>query len=239
MSAISGPGDPGTFLHPTRNRRGRAIVLTVAIEIVLLLIVWFTPSFRDIVRHPSRVLKTFDFALPKAGGAPKAATAGKAKQAPSVEPPPIVPPPPVNLPKQPPSTTWMSSSDFAATDISKLGGGKGGASSGKSAGYGPPDGKGSQFFKADWYREPTRGELAAYLPDINTDSWAVIVCKTAEHYHVEDCYALSESPAGSGLAKALRRASWQFLVQPPRVDGRAQIGVWVRIIFDWKDARDG
>lgn len=240
--ATSDSGDPGTFLQPNRERRGRAIALTVAVELALLLIVWFTPSFREIVQHPARVLKTFDFPeLPKAGGAPKAATPTKQKQqqqAPSEVPPPVIPPPPV-VPKTqpPPSTTWMNASDFAATDISKLGGGKGGPSSGKATGYGPPDGKGSQFARADWYREPTRGELAAYLPPITDDSWAVIVCKTAEGNHVEDCYALAESPVGSGLAKALRRASWQFLVKAPRVDGKAQIGVWVRILFDWKELR--
>ena len=238
MSATSGSGDPGTFLQPNRKPRWRAVALTLAVELALLLIVWFTPSFREIVQHPSRVLKTFDFEQPKAGGAPKAAAAPKQKQqqqqAPSTIPPPVIPPP-ITQPKPPPSTTWMNSSDFAATDISKLGGGKGGSSSGKASGYGPPDGKGSQFARADWYREPTRGELAAYLPSITEDSWAVIVCKTAEGNHVEDCYALAESPPGSGLAKALRRASWQFLVKAPRVDGKPQIGIWVRIIFDWKE----
>lgn len=244
VSAISGSGDPGTFLQPNRRPRWRAITLTVAVELVLLLIIWFTPSFREIVKRPASVLKTFEFepSRPKAGGAPKAAAARKQQQqqqqAPSTIPPPVIPPP-ITQPKPPPSTTWMSSSDFAATDISKLGGGKGGSSSGKATGYGPPDGKGSQFARADWYREPTRGELAAYLPSITEDSWAVIVCKTAENNHVEDCYALSESPPGSGLAKALRRASWQFLVKAPRVDGKPQIGIWVRIIFDWKDLKDG
>lgn len=238
VSAIIGSGDPGTFLNPARRRRGRAIALAVAIELALLLIVWFTPSFREIVTNPGRVLKTFDFALPKAGGAPKSAAIGKPKPTKSVEPPSIIPPPPVVLPKQPPNPLAMSASDYAATDISKLGGGKGGSSSGKGAGYGPPDGRGSEFYKADWYREPTRGELAAYLPQVTTDSWAVIVCKTAANYHVEDCYALAESPVGSGLARALRQASYQFLVRPPRENNRPMIGVWVRIMFDWKDIKD-
>lgn len=241
MSAITDPADPGSFLHPNRKRRGRAVALTLAVELALLLIVWFTPSFREIVQHPSRVIKTFDFEPPKAGGAPKAAASPKKQQqrqqAASTIPPPVIPPP-ITQPKPPPSTTWMSSSDFAGTDISKLGGGKGGTSGGKAAGYGPPDGKGSEFARADWYREPTRGELAAYLPSITEDSWAVIVCKTAEGNHVEDCYALAESPPGSGLAKALRRASWQFLVKAPRVDGKPQLGIWVRIVFDWKELRD-
>ena len=33
------------------------------------------------------------------------------------------------------------------------------------------------------------------------------------------------------LAKALRLAAWQFLVKPPRIDNKPQLGVWVRIHF--------
>ncbi len=238
MSAINGSGDPGTFLQPRRSRRSRSLALALAIELALLLIVWFSPSLREVAKHPSRVLATFDFKLPKAGGAPKAAATGKAEPVRSDMPPPIVPPPPVALPKPLPDPLAMSSADYAATDISKLGGGKGGSSSGKGSGYGPPDGRGSEFYKADWYREPTKGELAAYLPQVTTDSWAVIVCKTAEHFHVEDCYALSESPVGSGLARGLRQASYQFLVKPPRENNRPLIGVWVRILFTWDDIKD-
>ncbi|HTI31649.1 MAG TPA: hypothetical protein VL405_05915, partial [Sphingomonas sp.] len=178
--ATSKPGEPGTFLQPNRRPRWRAIALTLAVELALLLIVWLTPSFRKIVQHPASVLKTFEFPEPEAGGAPKAAQPKQRQEqrAAAQIPPPVIPPPPIVPKTQPPNPIWMSSSDFAASDISKLGGGKGGSSGGKATGYGPPDGKGSQFARADWYREPTRGELAAYLPSITEDSWAVIVCKT-------------------------------------------------------------
>jgi protein TonB len=64
----------------------------------------------------------------------------------------------------------------------------------------------------------------------------MIACKTIEHYHVENCQELDESPPGSGLARALRQAAWQFLVRPVRVDGHVMIGSWVRIKFTFTKA---
>ncbi len=150
---------------------------------------------------------------------------------------------PVPQPQQaqpkPPRPLWLSHDDFAATDISRLprhdadSGETGGQNSGST--YGPGEGPGgAQLFNAAWYREPTRAELAGFLPErVEAGSWATIACRTAENFHVEDCQELDESPPGSGLARALRRAAWQFLVRPPRVNGVAKIGAWVRIREDF------
>ena len=44
---------------------------------------------------------------------------------------------------------------------------------------------------------------------------------------------MGESPMGSGFGRAVRLAAWQFLVLPPRVDGKVMVGSWVRIRIDY------
>jgi protein TonB len=138
----------------------------------------------------------------------------------------------------------LSKEEFAASDISKMArhpsddSADSGAGHGSATAYGPGEGPGgARLYNAEWYREPSHAELVTYLPhrDI-AGGWAIIACKTEEKFHVDDCQELSESPPGSGLARALRLAAWQFLVRPPRLEGRPLIGVWVRIRFDWTRA---
>ncbi len=136
---------------------------------------------------------------------------------------------------------------FDSADISKIqsqpsersdgGSDTDGAGAGKDSGsaYGPGEGPGGQrLYNAEWYVEPSHAELAGYLPNgAPPGSWALIACRTIENYKVENCRALGESPPGSGLARAMRHAAWQFRVRPPRVGGKTMVGAWVRIKIDF------
>ena len=148
-------------------------------------------------------------------------------------------PPRISIPvtkAPPPAFIPMSSEDMAAADISKLGkSGSGDGQNDPSKDYGPGEGPaGQHLYRAEWYREPTSAEIAGYLDARSADAqWAEIACRTVENYRVENCQELGESPRGSGLARALRRAAWQFQVKPPRINSKPQIGAWVRIHFDF------
>ena len=160
---------------------------------------------------------------------------------------PIQPPTPVTPPGEielPPNFIKLSRNEFAAADISKLGrrrpDGGGAPDAGAGGADGPGEGPGgAKLYNAEWYREPTRAELVTYLPHRDIPGgWGMIACKTQPGNRVDDCRELGESPQGSGLARGLRQAAWQFLVRPPRMDGKPMIGVWVRIRFDLKPAKD-
>jgi hypothetical protein len=140
----------------------------------------------------------------------------------------------------PPSYIRLSREEFAASDISKMSHGSPAQSDSGNArsSYGPGQGPGgAHLYNAKWYREPSQAEIGPYVDGhAPPGAWAVIACQTVEHYHVENCQELEESPMGSGLARGLRRAAWQFLVWPPRIDGQPQLGTWVRIRFDFTRA---
>lgn len=156
--------------------------------------------------------------------------------------------PPVEQPvTEKPAFTFlkMSSQDMAMADIGKMSKGSASASGGSSAGsgatYGPGEGPGGAvLYNADWFREPTDTQLGGYLPAIRPDNgWGMIACQTMEHYKVENCQILGESPRGSGFGRAVLNAAWQFQVVPPRVNGKPQIGAWVRIRIDYGTRREG
>ncbi len=175
----------------------------------------------------------------------KAETAETAVVVPPVAPPRVPIPGKVAWPE---GFIELSSKDYAATDVSKMkrqaGGGSAGAVGGGGGAEGVGEGPGGvRLHNAQWYREPTDAEIGPYMPTNRPPgAWAMIACRTVEKYHVEDCQEMGESPQGSGLARALRQASWQFLVRPPRVNGKSQVGEWVRIRFEFtrnKGAGDG
>ena len=172
----------------------------------------------------------------------KAVTATNAMAPPKI--PPHVDVPAATHFELPPGFIHMSRSELASADIGAMhhaappGAGAGeGAGDSKGQGQGPG---GGTLYNAEWYREPTHAELSGYIqPGQAPAEWAMIACRTIEKFHVDDCRELDESPRGSGMARALRQAAWQFLVRPPRVDGKPMIGAWVRIRFDFtKGKRD-
>jgi protein TonB len=147
--------------------------------------------------------------------------------------------PPVPVPEHPePPFKWikLSREEYAGSDIGKMARHAASADSGQggAADSGPDEGPGgARLYNAEWYRKPTRAELVTYLPAASVPGdWAMIVCRTIEKNRVDDCRELSDSRPGSGLAHGLRNAAWQFLIRPPRADGRPIIGAWVRIRFD-------
>ncbi|NIJ24323.1 hypothetical protein [Sphingomonas japonica] len=189
------------------------------------------------------VLTAFDVDLP----APKAERAPAAARPKSAPPPaaerperPPEPPPPPRPPTEYtlPGVIPMARADFAAADIGKIASapadapsaGRGLADESGARGVGTaPDG--STLFAADWQREPTDAELAMYMPKRSRAGWGLIACRTAPRNRVTDCRILDETP-GSGIARGMREAAWQFLVLPPRIDGQPVMGAWVRIRFD-------
>lgn len=140
----------------------------------------------------------------------------------------------------------ITGDQFAASDIGKMprpaaqpaseeGGAAAGASSAVVGGF-----NGEALYAADWYRRPTPTELAAYLPgNAPRTGWGMVACRTARDYRVEDCQEIGQYPPGSGLAGAVRQAAWQFRVLPPRIGGKPQLGVWVRIRIDYTEKGAG
>ena len=166
--------------------------------------------------------------------------------APTASAPRIVPPQPQPVASPVPILNLipLTRDQMAAADIGRMArrgpaAGPPAPTDGGAEAAGGGDGPGNErMYAAEWVREPTRAEMATYIPrGANTPgSWAMIACRTIDHFHVEDCRELGESPPGSGLARGLRQAAWQFLVRPPRASGKALVGTWVRIRFDFTRA---
>jgi hypothetical protein len=241
----------------SRRSRGPGIALAIVVNLLLALLFLTMSSYAPFSRMAPTGLSVFNVSGSRP--APEA-TKKKAVRRPrhtkrsattpkTATPPPPKPPAPDASAPTPFKMIIVSKEVFAASDIGKLpmheaeaasGGGHGDAAKSAST-YGPGEGPGgSTLYAADWYRKPRHSELAYYMPEyIRPGSWAEIACQTVEHYGVENCRTLGESPRGSGLANALRRAAWQFKVIPPRKDGKPMLHAWVRIHFDFTDkARD-
>lgn len=244
MPAVLRP-PPGWRTTPL-GRRAASIALTIAAHLLVFLLLWTITPSRTPPPDEEPPLSTFDVLPAPAAAprpAPRAAAAPTRRAAPaSTSAPPArstdTPPPPAPLPA-PTSATSLNSFDF---DLASLP--RGGRTNAEPAGdspapaYGPGDGPGGQrLYHAEWRREPTDAQLRTYLPaDVPRPAWAMIACRTAENYAVENCRFMDEHPRGSGLARAMRQAAWQFQVHPPRLGGKKLIGAWVRIRIDFTTA---
>jgi protein TonB len=154
-----------------------------------------------------------------------------------------IPPPPIKL-----NILNLSRDELAATDrvlqsarradAAPEGGGAAGEASGSAVADGGATGpNGERLYKAEWYVRPTRAELAFYLPaGAPRTGWGVIACRTVANYRVEDCVEIGQSPPGSGFARAVRQAAWQFRVIPPRVGPKRMVGAWVSIRIDYTES---
>lgn len=227
------------------RRRAISIGLTIGAHLLLAwLLLHLGPSWTRPSDEPP--LSTFDVTPPpgrvSAPATPdravtKRASAGGARAAPvRVTKTPI--PKPVPAPENNANGQSLMALDFDLGTVPRRGTGEGsadGAGKGDSvAAYGPGEGPGGErLYNADWQREPRDAELAGYIHTaVPPGSWAMIACRTIPDNQVENCRELVEAPPGSGTARALRQAAWQFRILPPRVGGRKLIGAWVRICFD-------
>lgn len=233
------------------GRRALSFLLALAIE-VLLLLAFLTINFRDrkIPEFEGGRLTTFDVSSADRQDRSKSVQKQVVTEKLPPRPAPPIPKPTVEIPERPLQMIEVTRQEFLDSDISKLGtagGGPkagaqmaGGSSAGDSAKVGTAP-NGEPLYAAEWYREPTRTELGAYLPKRMPDGggWGMIACRTASRWRVEDCVELGQGPAGSHLASAVRQAAWQFMVRPPRIGGKPMIGEWVRIRIDYMVERSG
>ncbi|WP_310496688.1 hypothetical protein [Sandarakinorhabdus sp.] len=227
---------------PRARRRAASILVVLLVHVLLaLLVLLISPPLL-----PGKGTFATELRQWQAEAAPKEKTRTKPKkvqQKPQKSPTPITPvtpPPETNdfvfgdpalrgfnlkqLPAQPPQQAQApAETETASADDTP---GEPGAA---------PDG--STLYAAAWQREPTNAELSYYLPRGAPDgAWALIMCKTAPRFKVEDCRFVGESPPGSRLAQGVLNAAWQFRVMPPRVNRKSLVGSWVRIRIDFSRA---
>jgi periplasmic protein TonB len=228
------------------RRRASGVALAVGLNLLVLLALLTTGALP--LTPPRGGQEPLIVSLiPDTNNATQAARSPqKPREAPVREQKPPLPKPKIVLPAKPTIETprelpWieMSKAEMAAADISRFPKGSESASA-ASAGDSEEVGRapnGEVLYAADWARKPTNTELNGYLPPNAPDGWGLIACRTVAGNRVEDCLELGQSPRGSRLASAVRQAAWQFRVLPPRRNGRALIGSWVRIRIDYSSIR--
>lgn len=230
------------------RRRATSVLLTIlAHALLLLLLIRLTPPQFGSPKAGGKLL-TFSVAPEAQEQASPSKASRKPASKPTVQPPALPPPPRIKLPptnaapwvltpglerfdvrQVPPTQRSDQQADASASD-----GTIGDSNSDRPVAYGP---SGQPLYDAAWYREPTDSELGYYLKNARPGpGFGMVACQTIARYHVDNCEELGETP-GSGLARAVREAAWQFLVLPPRVGGRILVGTWVRIRIDYTESK--
>jgi protein TonB len=230
------------------RQRAGGLAFALVLNLLLLLALFTLSPHIDPPKVDDRMPVTFDVETgqktdEQQAKAEKTQKREQNKASPQTQADPVVRPPvPVEKPAQQPPSPFpfltLNREQMAAADIGNLPKGVQGTGSGKGDSAmvsGPGEGPGGvQLYEAEWYRRPTHAELSAFMPgNAPARGYGLVACKTIDHYHVENCQTLGEAPLGSGFAKAVRLAAWQFLVRPPRVNGKEMVGSWVRIRIDY------
>jgi protein TonB len=243
-----------TWWEETREslrRRSTALILAAALHIALLfLLLSLAPplTMTEPQSKPTTVTlvpgeeaapppepKPVEMPQPAGGGAPPKASQAPPKPTPAPQPKPV----PAQPSDEPPLKLWEGMEKFNLANVKGTGPAKTRGDPGASAGAGDavvgtaPGGQ--PLYGAQWHRRPSTAELSTYLPARMQNGWGIVACRTAPDYRVEDCKEIGQSPPGSGLSRAVRLASWQFRVRPPRVGGKPLVGEWVRIRIEWSE----
>ncbi|OYY91955.1 MAG: hypothetical protein B7Y45_00195 [Sphingomonas sp. 28-66-16] len=229
--------------QPLRQRLA-GLLFALAIEALLILALVLSGQKLFQGGKPVEGLKTFDVVAKPDTEPSKSQKTVKRRTPPT--PPRTTPPPAAPVPPTPlgpiPGLLVISREDYARSDIGKIRSAPAevAAASEGAEGDSVATGKapnGEPLYNAEWYREPTDAEMRFYMPQGLRSGSALIACKTARNYRVEDCVILGDDPPGTGLARGVREAAWQFRVRPPRKGGNDIIGAWVRIRFDLVERR--
>lgn len=216
--------------QPSRRNRLVSFLLAAAVTVLMALLMLAMGDFLP-ADAPVPRLVAMQFAQESGAKVTHVKPAARHMQAPAapraVPQPQVVRPPVLTSP-----FLHLSHEDFAAADISKLPShAEGSGTENSSSTYGPGEGPGGvNFHNAEIIGNPAGG-IQFYLHNEHPEGeWGQLACKMVDHDRVEDCHELDESP-GSGMARAMRLASWDFHVKPSTLNGRPEIGEWVRIKF--------
>lgn len=225
---------PSPYDRQPLSRRASGLAFALGINLLLLLVLMTLGIIPAPERKPSSA--TVVDMIPEQHARQQQAASARPRSTPLAKPPPIILPVKPTIqppPAQPKSAPWieMSHDQMAAADVANLP--QAGPSEGDSeeVGKGP---HGEVLYAAEWARRPTDAELGGYLPRDFPDGFGLVACRTIPGNRVDDCVELDQWPHGSHLAAAVRQAAWQFRVRPPRKNGRAMIGEWVRIRIDYE-----